>query len=78
MKATTKIQAEKIAEAGAAKMTGEYTFRPFPMSTKSGHVVKGDDTRYTVSTFKNSCNCPFYRENRELPKKKGELPAWKK
>ena len=52
MKATTKMEATRIAEAGARKMTGlGYTFRLFPMSRTTGYVFNPDRTRYAVNTY---------------------------
>ncbi len=64
MKCSSKVQAERVANAGAAKMIGEYVFKAFPMSQVAGHVVKADGTRYTVNTHTSTCNCAFYGENR--------------
>ena len=58
------MRAERIAKAGAAKMTAQgYTFNLFPMSRVAGHVVKADGTRYAVNTFTGKCACPFHKEN---------------
>ncbi len=64
MKATTKIQAERVAAAGAAKMSGQgYTFRLYAGHDGAGHVINPQGDRYRVNTQAGVCNCPFYREN---------------
>jgi len=88
MKATSKQQAERIAKAGAAKMTAEtHLIKPSSIKRWAGvqftFVNLESGARYTTSidpanTF---CSCPFYRENREHKAckhivKAGEEAAW--
>ncbi len=64
MAKTITMTATKIAEAGAAKMSGQgYTFKLFPMSKVAGHVVKADGTRYKVNLHTGKCSCPFHKDN---------------
>lgn len=72
MKATTKIQAERIAEAGFNKMTAEkYQTKGSSIKALIGKqytiVNKESGDRYTVSVDPNQtyCTCKFFRENRE-------------
>ena len=62
MKVATKIEAERIAKAAAAKMAG-YTFRPVPgteflpaEARNRFYVVKPDGTRYTVNAHSGTCD----------------------
>lgn len=71
MKVTTKIEAERIAQAGSRKMAG-YVLKPergtefLPLELRSRfYVVKPDGDRYTVNINSGTCNCPFFIENRE-------------
>ncbi len=72
MKATTQIQATRVAEAGAKKMEREgYTFTSqvdfLPIANQTRFTVKkADGTRYNVNLHSETCNCPFYRENSEF------------
>jgi predicted nucleic acid-binding Zn finger protein len=72
MKATTKIQATRIAEAGAHKMTADkYAIKPSTITALAATMftVVNLETgkRYTVSIAegKTFCSCPFYQENKE-------------
>ena len=73
MKATTKIQAERIAKAGAAKITAEtHEIKPSPFKRLIGeqftYINRASGARYTTSITpsRTFCACPFFRENREF------------
>ncbi len=73
MKATTKMQAERIAQAGAAKMSAEkYTIKNSAFAALYGRqfmvINRESGARYTVSIDpeKTFCACPFFQENREF------------
>ncbi len=73
MKATTKIQAERVAKAGAAKMNAlTHTMKDCSIKRLRGiqfTIINNDNAaRYTVSIdpAKTFCGCPFFRENREF------------
>ncbi len=81
MKATTKIQATRIAEAGARKMTADkYTIKPSAIkalaATMFTVVNLETSKRYTVSIEegKTFCSCPFFQENKEHAICKHVLP----
>jgi predicted nucleic acid-binding Zn finger protein len=74
IKATTKIQAEKIAAAGARKMV-EQGYRIQNSSIKSLYnkqfrIVKAGEkvAAYTASIEEGKvyCSCPFFQENKEF------------
>ena len=63
MQKTISETAVRIAKAGAAKMGGKYTFKPFPFSSVAGVVTKLEDgTSYKVNTQTGTCSCPFHRK----------------
>jgi len=73
MKCTSKIQAVKIAAAGARKMTdAQYAhFAPFGDETVHTLAKIGDEeeTFYTLKPKPEggfTCNCGFYTENQEF------------
>ena len=71
MNTADQIRAERIARAGAAKMTAAgYTFHPVrgtgflpAAARKVLYVVKPDGDRYTVNTHRKTWNCKFREEN---------------
>lgn len=61
MTKTISETAVRIAKAGAVKMAGKYTFKPFPFTQVAGVVTKLEDgTRYKVNTYTGTCSCPFH------------------
>lgn len=72
MKATSKIQATRIAEAGARKMTADkYAIKPSAIKSLAATMFTvvnlKSGKRYTVSIEegKTFCSCPFFQDNRE-------------
>ncbi len=64
---TITIQTERIAKAGAAKMSAQgYTFTPAD-ATGTHDVIHPDGHKYLVCPDTNPiltyCNCPFAKEN---------------
>ena len=80
MKATTKMQAERMAKAGAAQMAG-YTFAPYQGHTYTVTKAGQEEMPYYTSVEANACTCEFFRQNAEfgtckhLEWLKGELEA---
>ena len=73
MKAATKIQAERIAKSGAAKMNAlTHAVKDSSLKALRGKqfTITNNKTgaRYTTSIdpAKTFCACPFYQENREF------------
>ena len=67
MKATTKNQAERIAKAGAAKMTGQgYRIQRSRFTPGSFCVIKADGSNNLADTARTYCSCAFFAENKEF------------
>ena len=67
MKCSSKVQAERIAKAGAAKMAGQgYRIQRSRFTPGSFCVIKADGTNHLVDTVRTFCSCPFFAENREF------------
>ena len=63
MAKTISETTKRIAECGARKMAGKYTFQPFPCSSVAGVVTKLEDGKtYKVNTHNGTCSCPFHRK----------------
>lgn len=68
MKVTTKIQAERIARTGAAKMTAQgYSYKQSAANPSVFRVVRPDGGFYFVQVegpgTKLHCMCPFFAES---------------
>ena len=57
-------RAERIAQAGAAKMTGQgYTFKPARTEGLFWVIKPGGEGKYLANSFNTYCGCPFGQEN---------------
>jgi uncharacterized Zn finger protein len=58
------IKAERMAAAGAAKMSRQgYTYQASRFTGGTYCVVKPGGANYLVDTVKGYCSCPFRAEN---------------